>query len=348
MIRTVLSLFDGMSCGQIALRENGQTFERYYASEIDKKAIEQTKLNFPDTIQLGDITRWREWDIDWSQVDLILAGSPCQGFSSAGLGLNFSDPRSKLYFVFEDILKFAQTQNPDVKFLLENVRMSLENMSVITRRLRLYPVNIDAARVSAQHWERFYWTNLRTKRDETLNIDVVDIPQPADRNIVLRDILEENVPEDYFLSDNKVLHLTNGSNRISGLTVSSTGLRPFKNDGRNGSLSEYGTMAFDTQKCGTLTTTNTPKVVIQVGNLVNGAGFKNPQRGRVYAIEGKCPTLTAGSGGALEPKLLIVIDDKTYRIRRMTPGEMSKAQSIPEWYVWACAKTQVQKMTGNG
>lgn len=209
MLRTVLSLFDGMSCGQIALIENGQSFERYYASEIDKKAIAQTQLNFPNTIQLGDVTCWREWDIDWSQVDLILAGSPCQGFSSAGLGLNFNDPRSKLYFVFEDILRFVRTKNPNVKFLLENVKMSLDNMSVITNRLRLYPAHIDAARVSVQHRERYYWTDIRTKPDLTLGIDVSDIPQPADRGLVLRDILDENVDESFYLSDDAVKRLFN-------------------------------------------------------------------------------------------------------------------------------------------
>lgn len=100
----VLSLFDGMSCGQIALKQLGIIPEMYYASEIDRHAIRQTQLNFPDTVQLGDVTKWMEWDIDWSSIDLVLAGSPCQGFSFAGKQLAFDDPRSKLFFVFIDIL----------------------------------------------------------------------------------------------------------------------------------------------------------------------------------------------------------------------------------------------------
>ena len=98
----VLSLFDGMSCGRIALRELGIEPEHYYASEIDKFAISQTRLNFPDTIHLGDVTKWREWEIDWGTIDLILAGSACQGFSFAGKQLAFDDPRSRLFFVFVD------------------------------------------------------------------------------------------------------------------------------------------------------------------------------------------------------------------------------------------------------
>lgn len=93
-----------MSCGQIALRELGIIPATYYASEIDKHAIRQTQLNFPDTVHLGDVTSWREWNIDWAGIDLLLAGSPCQGFSFAGKQLAFDDPRSALFFVFADIL----------------------------------------------------------------------------------------------------------------------------------------------------------------------------------------------------------------------------------------------------
>ena len=109
-----------MSCGQIALRELCVPIERYYASEIDKHAIAQTQLNFPDTIQLGDVEQWRTWDIDWESVDLLLAGSPCQGFSLAGKMLGHGDPRSRLYWVFLEILRHVQAVNPSVKYLLEN------------------------------------------------------------------------------------------------------------------------------------------------------------------------------------------------------------------------------------
>ena len=116
----VLSCFDGISAGQVALQRAGIKVDNYDASEIDKYAIKITQKNFPNTIQLGDITKWKDWNL--KNIDLIIGGSPCQGFSFAGKGLNFEDPRSKLFFVFVEILKFYKPKY----FLLENVRMKKE------------------------------------------------------------------------------------------------------------------------------------------------------------------------------------------------------------------------------
>ena len=101
----ILSLFDGISCGRVALERAGIPVDKYYASEIDKYAIQIAQKNYPDTIQLGDVTKWKDWDIDWKSIDLIIGGSPCQGFSTAGKQLNFKDERSKLFFVFVDSFK---------------------------------------------------------------------------------------------------------------------------------------------------------------------------------------------------------------------------------------------------
>ena len=125
-IRSILSCFDGISCGQIALERAGIGFDEYYASEIDKYAIKVTQHNYPDTVQLGDITKWREWDIDFSKVDLLLAGFPCQAFSFAGKQRAFDDPRGQLALVLCDIFKHIMEVNPDMKFLFENVRMKKE------------------------------------------------------------------------------------------------------------------------------------------------------------------------------------------------------------------------------
>lgn len=170
----VLSLFDGISCGQVALERAGISVGKYYASEVDKYAISITQKNYPDTIQFGDVTKWREWDIDWSTIDLIQGGSPCQGFSFAGKQLNFDDPRSKLFFVFADILDHARKHNPDVRFLLENVRMKQEYQDVISERLGVKPVMINSALVSAQNRVRLYWTNIG------------EIEQPEDRGYCSR------------------------------------------------------------------------------------------------------------------------------------------------------------------
>jgi site-specific DNA-cytosine methylase len=131
----VLSLFDGMSCGQIALERAEIKINKYYSSEIDKHAIKVTQANYPDTIQLGDIKLWREWKIDWSSIDLVMGGSPCQGFSFSGKQLNFEDPRSKLFFEFAEILSNVKQHNPNVKFLLENVKMKKEYEEIINRIL---------------------------------------------------------------------------------------------------------------------------------------------------------------------------------------------------------------------
>lgn len=131
----VLSLFDGISCGRIALDRAGIKVNNYYASELDKHAIKVTQANWPETIQLGDVTKWREWDIDWSSIDLLIGGSPCQGFSFAGKQLAFDDPRSKLFFVYVDILNHIKDVNPYLKFLLENVKMKKEYLDVISETL---------------------------------------------------------------------------------------------------------------------------------------------------------------------------------------------------------------------
>ena len=197
----VLSLFDGMSCGQIALRELGIIPEVYNASEIDRHAIAQTQLNFPDTVQLGDVQCWKDWDIDWEHIDLVMGGSPCQGFSFCGKQLAFDDPRSRLFFVFAEILDYARSRNPNVKFLLENVNMKKEYLNVISDRVGVRPVNINSTLVSAQNRNRWYWTDIRTRREGIFGEVFSDIPQPEDRGILLQDILEKEVGDKYYLSE---------------------------------------------------------------------------------------------------------------------------------------------------
>lgn len=197
----VLSIFNGMSCGNIALNKLGIYPDIYYSSEIDVHAIKVTQVNFPDTVQLGDVTKWKDWDIDFSKIDLLLAGSPCQGFSFAGKQLAFDDPRSALFFVFMDILNHIKTLNPDVKYLLENVRMKGEHELVISRLLDINPLEINSALVSAQNRQRLYWCNIGTKVNGLFGEVVPGIPQPKDLGIVLRDILEDEVDEKYYISE---------------------------------------------------------------------------------------------------------------------------------------------------
>lgn len=182
-----------MSCGQIAFERAGIPIEKYYASEIDKYAIQVTQKNYPDTIQLGSITDWQSWNIE--TPDIIIGGSPCQGFSFAGKQLNFEDERSKLFFTFVEILKHYKKINPKLLFLLENVVMKKEYNDAISSMLgelfpecieqpelfrngRLEPIQINSALVSAQNRKRLYWTNIQ------------GIQQPKDKGILLKDIIE--------------------------------------------------------------------------------------------------------------------------------------------------------------
>ena len=180
----VLSLFDGMSCGMIALDRLGIKVDNYYASEIDKYAIQVSQANYPDIIQVGDITK-----LDLStlpKIDLVMGGSPCQGFSFAGKQLAFDDPRSALFFEF---VKCVDTLKPKY-FLLENVRMKKEYLDIISEYMGVEPIFINSSLVSAQSRQRYYWTN------------IPGIEQPEERGIVLRDILEDQVGSEHYVGDN--------------------------------------------------------------------------------------------------------------------------------------------------
>lgn len=155
----VLSCFDGMSCGRLALQRAGIDVANYYASEIDPYAIKVSSRNFPMNNNLGDVTNWRNWDIDWSSIDLLIGGSPCQGFSKLGSHLAFSDPRSALFMEFVEILKHIRTFNPDVKFLMENVRMRWDHVERVSGYLGVEPVFLNSKDVVPQSRERYYWSN---------------------------------------------------------------------------------------------------------------------------------------------------------------------------------------------
>lgn len=179
----VLSLFDGISCGRVALDRAGINVKNYYASEVDKYAIKISEANYPDIIRLGDVTNWKNWDIDWKSIDLLIGGSPCQGFSFAGKQLAFDDPRSKLFFEYVEILKHIRRKNPKIRFLLENVPMAKKFQDVITGYLRVPPVLINSALVNAQDRKRLYWANW-------------NIVQPDDSGVFLVDILQQDLTQE--------------------------------------------------------------------------------------------------------------------------------------------------------
>jgi len=197
----VLSLFDGISCGQIALERVGIKVDNYYASEIDRYAIQVTKNNYPNTIHIGDVQGVKS--ILLPKIDLLMGGSPCQGFSSAGKQLNFDDPRSKLFFDFVRLLKDCKPKY----FLLENVRMKQEYQDIISEYLGVQPIMINSSLVSAQNRVRYYWTN------------IPNVVQPEDKGITIKDILEDEpvyIDKSYYIENRKIT----GKNALNKLRLS--------------------------------------------------------------------------------------------------------------------------------
>ena len=186
----VLSLFNGMNTGRQALENQGFKVKKYYSSEIKPYAIQLTQHHFPDTIQLGDILNWRDWDIDWQSIDLILSGSPCQDLSAAGKRAGINGKKSSLFFVFIDILEHIKLLNPNVLFFQENVGSASKlDIGIMSRALGVYPVRINSSLLTAQMRDRYYWTNIKTK--QTMFDTVVDIPEPKDKGIMLKDIITD-------------------------------------------------------------------------------------------------------------------------------------------------------------
>ncbi len=306
----VLSLFDGMSCGRIALDRLGIPVEKYYASEIDKYAIQVSQANYPDIIQVGDIC-----DLDpkdYMDVDLMLAGSPCQGFSFAGKQLAFDDPRSALFFEFIRLLKEIKPKY----FLLENVRMKKEFLQVISEQVSdcypeipfgIEPIFINSSLVSAQSRQRYYWTN------------IPNIQQPEDKGIVLRDILETEV-------DDNLDKMTSKEGKAHCLTASYTGAVPWNSiEKRQRTMvpvnkpvkaydipreilkdNERQRRVYDPKgKSPTiLGRSDSPKITTpkQVGVAVDINGHDILKR--VYSPDGKSPTVNTCQGGNREPKVV--------------------------------------------
>ena len=325
----VLSLFDGMSCGQIALHRLGIDVEKYVASEIDKYAISVAKKNFPNMIHVGDVR-----DVKVAEhFDLIMFGSPCQGFSFAGNNLNFDDPRSKLFFEAVRILEEAKTINPNVKFLMENVRMKKESEQVITDYLGVEPIAINSRIFSAQSRYRLYWTNL----------EVGEIPQ--DKGIVLKDILEDDYITDRDKSHCIDANYFKGGNLKSyfekhrrQLVFSKDGLCHVGDADLKGHDAIKRVYHID-GKSPTLTTM--------------GGGHREPKimqrargwnKGGLKALDGKTPSITTSSWEHNNH----LTKDEGYTWRKLTPLECERLQTVPDNYTNHVSNTQRYKMIGNG
>ena len=314
----VLSLFDGMSCGQLALQRAGIQVTNYYAAEIDKFAIKVTQANFPSTLQLGDVTAIDPAKLP--KIDILIGGSPCQGFSFAGKQLNFDDPRSKLFWEYVRLLKALKPKY----FLLENVKMKKESMDVITDALGVEPVAINSRLFSAQNRPRIYWTNIP-----------FDVPT-QDKGIVLKDILEPEVEEKYY-AGKKLRESYMGGNQLNPKYKSQCNTI-YPTDGKFATLCA-GTHGYAFG----YVPAPSPDGLILVGDA--GISDKYGYVNRVYHPDGKGPSLVSSDGGHLQPK----ISDNTTTYRKLTPTECERLQTVPHGYTdKGISDTQRYKMLGNG
>ena len=324
----VLSLFDGMSCGQIALNRIGITPDKFYASELDKYAITVTQANFPETIQLGDVTKWRDWDIDWASIDLLIGGSPCQGFSFAGKQLAFNDPRSELFFEYLNILNHIKSVNPGVKFLLENVKMKNQHLDVISGLLGVEPIFINSALVSAQNRQRYYWANW-------------EFGQPEDKGIVLADVLESGAVDRY------KAHCLDA------------------NYWKGGNLKSYfekhrRQLVFEA-KNGKAVTIKHNEILTPRTFYETRTDFGKAERKRLSAINGRDTTPRCKKSKHYitqkheKANCIVTVDsflnwiiDPDYYCRKLTPIECERLQTVPDNYTAHVSNTQRYRMLGNG
>lgn len=343
----ILSLFDGMSCAQIALIEQGVKIDTYYASEIDKHAIGQTQFNFPNTIQLGSVV-----NVDVSElkhIDILFGGSPCQSFSFAGKRKGMStkceteiltlehylelksdgfefEGQSYLFWEYMRILTDIRKYNPNVLFLLENVEMGEKWEKVLTKAIGIDGLHINSALLSAQNRKRIYWTNIGIKQQGLFGDFYPGIPQPKDKGILLRDILESDVPEKYYISDKRLNTIASSQRKQDFIDLETE---------KHGCLiSGYAKNPTDGQY------------------LCVASRGRNPEnpKSRVAGVEteqqlearkdGKTNCLTS-----VQKDNLLLTD---YRIRRLTPTECARLQTMPSWYKWNCSDTQQYRMLGNG
>jgi DNA-cytosine methyltransferase len=343
----VLSLFDGISCGRVALERAVIPVTEYHACEIDKYAIQVSTKNYPDIIRHGSVV---DYHPDRS-FDLVIGGSPCQGFSFAGKQLAFDDPRSKLFFEFIRILKECREINPNVKFLLENVRMKQEHLNVISEQLGVQPVCINSALVSAQNRLRYYWCDWK-------------VEQPNDAGILLKDVVHENtwcdrtksycIDANYYKGGNATNYFTK-SRRQQVFDVLGEYIVPFDDTLKilNKEVERGKVGYFRTDSQANRVYYIHDKAVTLCGDAGGGAAkmgqylfgcitpnrINKSQNGQRFSDGKKFYTLTAQDRHGILTEGYI---------RKLTPIECERLQTLPDNYTEGISNSQRYRCLGNG
>ena len=341
----VLSLFDGMSCGRIALERAGIKVNNYYASEIDKYAIQVAKHNYPNIQHIGDVTQVKSTQLP--KIDLCIGGSPCQGFSFAGKQLNFDDPRSKLFFEFVRLLKEC---NPKY-FLLENVKMKKEWQDIISKELGVEPIEICSSLFSAQQRKRLYWTNINvdlSKLPKSNNViaDVLDLPiknKREDKILMSKSDFKVKVRKNYIDKKELALFLrsykTKTINEISVFcNAPKTMVEHWFRTDNSFSIpdAEYW---FKLKECLKIEDCKYDKAVTEFELKNNSFDMAK----RIYHIDGKHPTLTTLTGGG-QRKTITDGNEMFY----LNPEHCEKLQTVPLGYTKTASERQRFRMLGNG
>lgn len=328
----VLSLFDGISCARVALERAGIPVEAYFASEIDKYAIQVSKKNYPDIVQLGDVKNINNGGIgrsifdfpreaiEYKDVDLLIGGSPCQDLSIAKKDRKGLDgERSGLFWEYVRILKEVKPKY----FILENVNsMPKEAKELITKTLGVEPSMINASLVSAQNRKRLFWVGRLIEESSTeFCYTKVEIPQPEDRGILLKDILEDKV-DNAFCVAMRGRYLINGKRKDVFGAKTQQCLEP-NMSGKSNALS---TVSKDN--------------LVYLGHI----NKSNGQANRVYLPEGKSVSLSAMSGGLGAKTGMYLIGEN---IRILTPIECERLQGLPDNYTEGISPNQRRKVCGN-
>ena len=314
----VLSLFNGMSFGRMALDTMGVKVDNYYSSEIDKYANQAAQALFPDTTQLGDVTQWRKWDIDWASINLVTGGFPCQAWSMAGKQLGDKDERGMLFWTMLDIMMHIKYHNPKADFLIENVKMKKEFEQYITTHTenalgKVHKILINSALVSAQNRNRYYWTSFAFE-------------QPEDKGVLLKDIIEKNADEKYNLTDkcvNRIKRYNNADKMLDDQDKSLCLVAGYHKLGRD----------------------NTYIHIANPCNFIKSAA----EGGRGFEVRKDDKANCLLSDG--HQSRWLANDGAKYR--KLTPRECFRLQTVPEHHIdtllsAGISNTQLYKMCGNG